>query len=392
MIAKDIDKITEKDLLDLVENSVMEWRTIEYKEYLKSNSDSDKKEFLADISSFANAMGGDIIYGISQDKETGSPKQLLGVEIKNIDQEILRLESMIRDGIEPRISTVRFGKVELPDSRIALIIRIGKSWIGPHRISFKSYDRFFSRGSNGKYRLDMAELRTAFGLSETITSKIKEFRVDRISRICSNETPVPFYDNAKIVLHLVPLISFSPAQNYEISRIALHPETMPPIFSGGFSHRYNFDGFLTYCGGQESKSYSYVQLFRNGIIECVEGLILKPLGENLLIPSVSYEEELVKSLHDYLSILKALDVELPTLLFLTMVGVKGYAMAIDGGFGRGSSTTIDRDILFLPEVLIESYDVVEPKILKPCFDSVWNTCGLSRSLNYDESGNWHPRR
>jgi hypothetical protein len=74
-----------------------------------------------------------------------------------------------------------------------------------------------------------------------------------------------------------------------------------------------------------------------------------------------------------------------------MVGVKGYAMAIDGGFGRGSSTTIDRDILFLPEVLIESYDVVEPKILKPCFDSVWNACGLSRSLNYDESGNWHPR-
>jgi hypothetical protein len=390
MIAKDIDKITEKDLLDLVENSVMEWRTIEYKEYLESNSDSDKKEFLADVSSFANAMGGDIIYGISQDKETGSPKQLMGVDIKNIDQEILRLESMIRDGIEPRISSVRFGKVELSHSRIALIIRIGKSWIGPHRVSFKSYDRFFSRGSNGKYRLDMAELRTAFALSETITRKIKEFRVDRISRICSNETPVPFYDNAKIVLHLVPLISFSPAQNYEISRIALHPETMPPIYCAGSNHRYNFDGFLTYCGGEQSKSHSYVQLFRNGIIECVEGLILKPRDENLLIPSVSYEVELVKSLHDYLSILKALDVELPILLFLTMVGVKGYAMAIGVVFGRGSSTRIDRDILFLPEVLIESYDVVEPKILKPCFDSVWNACGLSRSLNYDESGNWQP--
>ena len=37
----------EEDLQALVDNSVLECKTIEYKQALPSNSDSDKKEFLA---------------------------------------------------------------------------------------------------------------------------------------------------------------------------------------------------------------------------------------------------------------------------------------------------------------------------------------------------------
>jgi len=42
----------------------------------------------------------------------------------------------------------------------------------------------------------------------------------------------------------------------------------------------------------------------------------------------------------------------------------------------------------LPEVTIENYDEPPEKILKPCFDSIWNACGLSRDYHYDENGNW----
>ncbi|MCD6594362.1 ATP-binding protein, partial [bacterium] len=68
MIAKNIDQISEEDLQALIDNSVLEGKTIEYKQSLPGNSDSDKKEFLADISSFANASGGDLIYGILEDR------------------------------------------------------------------------------------------------------------------------------------------------------------------------------------------------------------------------------------------------------------------------------------------------------------------------------------
>ncbi len=166
----------EEDLQALVDNSVLECKTIEYKQALPSNSDSDKKEFLADVSSFANASGGDLIFGITSDKKTGTPKSLEGLSIENSDQEILRLENMIRGGIEPRIPSVTTKPIKLSNSKFALVIRIPKSWISPHRVILGGHDKFYSRSSNGKYPLDVGELRIAFNLSETVTERIRNFR------------------------------------------------------------------------------------------------------------------------------------------------------------------------------------------------------------------------
>jgi hypothetical protein len=389
MIQKDIDQITEKDLQALIDNSVLERRTIEYKQLLPSSSDVDKKEFLADISSFANASGGDLIYGIIQDKETGTPERLEGLDIKNVDQEILRLDNLIRNGIEPRIPSLAIKPISLSNSRVALIIRINKSWVSPHRVSFKGYDKFYTRGSNGKYPLDVTELRIAFTLAETVAEKVRRFRENRISDVYADETPVPLYKGAKIILQLIPIISFNPAQRYDIDKMASQPEKMAPICCGSYNYRYNLDGFLTYSAGVSEKSHSYVQLFRNGIIEAVEALMLNSRNKELLIPSVAFEEELIRSLPEYLSILKTLNVELPIFIFLTLVGVKGYSMAIDRMRFFGYNTyKIDKDVLFLPEVVIENYDVNAADVLRPCFDSVWNACGFPRSLNYDETGKW----
>ena len=394
MIGKSIDKITEEDLQDLIDNSVLERKTIEYKQSLLSNSDSAKKEFLADVSSFANASGGDLIYGIIEDRNTGLPETLDGLAIDNVDQEILRLDSMIRDGIEPRLLGINIGSINLSNSKTALIIRVPKSWISPHRVSFKGHDKFYSRSTNGKYPLDVGELRIAFNLSETITERIRRFREDRISNIFANETPVPFYDTAKIILHLIPIVSFNPAQRYDISKIASHPNEMAPISGYGWNYRYNLDGFLTYSAGNGERSPSYVQLFKSGVIEAVDGSLLEPnhRGGKLSIISYAYERELIKSLPNYLSILKTSNVELPLFIFLTLVGVRGYSMSIvERSDWIGEVHTIDRDILLLPEIVIESYDVIAEDILRPCFDSIWNACGFPRSLNYDDTGEWMER-
>ena len=84
IIEKPLESITEEDLKRLVENQVIEKKHLEYKRILPSNKDSDKKEFLADIVSFANTSGGDLIYGITQDNETGYPSELLGIDLPNL--------------------------------------------------------------------------------------------------------------------------------------------------------------------------------------------------------------------------------------------------------------------------------------------------------------------
>ena len=73
MIDKEIEQITENDLQRLVTNKVAENRTLDYKEELPKKNNEEKKEFYKDISSFANALGGDIIYGISEEKKTKIP-------------------------------------------------------------------------------------------------------------------------------------------------------------------------------------------------------------------------------------------------------------------------------------------------------------------------------
>jgi hypothetical protein len=85
-----------------------------------------------------------------------------------------------------------------------------------------------------------------------------------------------------------------------------------------------------------------------------------------------------------------LGVEPPIFIFLTLIGVKGYSMSFNRD-GRDEVHKIDRDILLLPEAIIEGYDFVAEDVLRLCFDSIWNACGLPRSLNYDEDGNWKER-
>lgn len=391
MIAKNVNEITEDDLQELIDNSVSEKKTLEYKQSLPGNSDADKKEFLADISSFSNASGGDLIYGITEDRDKGIPKKLKGLTVENADQVITRLENMIRDGIKPRISGIVIQSIKVLKSKVALLIRIPRSWNSPHRVTFKGHEKFYTRSTTGKYPMDVTELRIAFNLSETITERIRKFKEDRISKIFSNETPVPFNDNAKTVLHLIPIISFNPAQRYELNKITSHSEKLPPMVHFGFHSRYNLDGFLTYSRDKEEKLYSYVQLFNNGIIEAVEGRYLSPRHNNgnLIIRGTAYENELIKSLSIYLSALKELNVELPIFIFLTFVGVKGYFMSTGQGmFKERGEYEIDRDILFLPEVIIEKYDASPEDILKPCFDALWNACGYSKSPNYNDAGKY----
>lgn len=131
MILKDLDSVTTNDLMELKSNGVHESKFLEYKKELKLIKDSDKKEFLADISSFANTSGGDIIYGISE--LSGIPSTLEGIHIDNLDTLKQQIENIIRDGLEPRISGYSIKEIQKDQDSYFIIIRIPKSWISPHR-------------------------------------------------------------------------------------------------------------------------------------------------------------------------------------------------------------------------------------------------------------------
>ena len=388
MLNKNIDQITEKDLQELISNSVSERKTLEYKKILPGNSDKDKKEFLADVSSFANASGGDIIYGISCDGETGLPQNPLdGLSIDNFDAEILRLENSIRDGIQPRIIGIISKSIQLTNSRNVLLVRIPKSWNSPHRVIFQGNDKFYSRSTNGKYPFDVDELRSAFTSNTTLLEKIIQFRKNRVFSIDSDDTPIKLDVGSKLILHIIPFTSLPKTSSVDIGIVADNMSKLPPMGTSGWDGRYNLDGFISFRSRSKGSCYSYTQLYRNGIIESA-CTINEPTKINNPSLAVTYIERiLIQSLESYFKLTKELGVELPVYVFVTLLGVKNYIITSQN-LPSFDIMPIDRENLLLNGELLESYDNEAYKILRPIFDSIWNACGYSHSYNYNSNGIW----
>jgi hypothetical protein len=387
MIQKPVDTISEDDLLALITNGVSEGRTIDYKRELPGNSDGDKKEFLADVSSFANTSGGDLVFGI--DEAQGLPTQLTGFQSANADMEIRRLESILASGLDPRI---RYAARVIPCSGglKSLVIRVDRSWTGPHRVIFKGHDKFYGRNSAGKYPLDINELRSAFTLASTVTERIRAFRTDRIISLSNNETPIPFVDDPKIVLHCIPIESFAGQLQYDILPFNQDPRLLRPMASSSWDRRLNLDGIVVFGG--RNPAHTYTQLYRTGVIEAVQGSVLATEHEGrFIIPSVAYEQYIFQYLPHCFQVLQRIGANVPLVVALSLIGTRGLQMGVDY-FEFEVSYPIQVDTLTLPETIVQDFSIPVGRILKPMFDLVWNACGQPSSKNFDAEGNWVNRR
>lgn len=222
---------------------------------------------------------------------------------------------------------------------------------------------------------------------------VRTFRNSRIAHVFSDEIFIPLNANGKILLHLIPVDAFNPLKKFDLHLIEQKLiEKLTPISLGSLNWRYTFDGFVKYGLDDNGPThFSYAQFFRGGIIEAMDGSLLEPdlsePHEKYIFPS--YEKRLIKAVTQYLKVLKEMEVGLPIFVFVSLLNVKHYSMNIDKNkHYYEEPNSIDRDVLMLPEVLIENFDVDVPHILKPIFDTIWNACGYSRSRNYNSEGNW----
>lgn len=382
MIQKALEYIEPADFQNLVDDEVRENKTIEYKLQLPDNTNTDKARFLAVVSSFSNADGGDLLLGVKEAE--GAPTEFLGIELSDPDKEVLRLDHIIANGLEPRLPRVDIRPVKLNDTRYVVVIRVAKSWTFPHRV--KQNNHFYGRNSAGKYPLDVGEIRTAFTLSETIIERIRNFRTERIAKIYNDDGPVPLLHGGTAVLHLLPLSAFTETPHLDLSD--QHRVTPPPLTTTGCSFRNNLDGVVSFSVEESGLETSYTQLFRSGMIEGV-GVFKANHGLPLNISSLILERELIRSLGDYFTKLKVLNVEPPYYLFLTLVKVRGWRLAVyESEHKLKEQLPLREDMLKLPEVVIEDVGARPDAILRPAFDLIWNAFGFGNCTDYNVDGEW----
>lgn len=239
--------------------------------------------------------------------------------------------------------------------------------------------------------MDTTQIRQAFDGSSELPKRIKEWRDDRLGHIMANSGPVLMKEGPCLVLHVVPMSIFSDPHRYTIAELSDKKASAPPLSAsplGGWDSRINIDGRLTILRDprEPSKAIDYAQAFRSGAIEAATKQSITRGDDGIYYLEYRYYELYILTAMDlYAKALTHLDVSVPVALTLSVIGAKGAYMNY-GDFPE-EFVRLDRDVLLLPEVLVDDLSQDVATMLRPLFDSVWNAFGHPRCYNYDNEGN-----
>ena len=378
-------------------DAVAEGRQLEYKEQLPAENDDEpkrdesKREFLRDVTSFANSVGGDLLYGVREARDgagvhTGIPEAIVGLPGVNFDQEKLRLESLLLNGVDPRISGVLFHPITRGAESPCLLVRIPQSPMRLHMVTYKGMYRFYGRGASGRFQLDVRQIRLGFLEVETAQERVRRFRLERVARVVAGETPIQMGEGAKVIFHAFPIMSLDvwPAFLKAVEDPSQIPNLLAPMGGDPSNWRYNLDGFVVHTTRSDVSRQTYIQIFRDGGVEAAGGIYVDEHRGGL--HGLHIEKGAIPVLTRTQRLWKLLGVTGPIVLALALSGVKGWKM-LAGSWGTSDrEETFDSNLAIIPEVVVQDESAPAEQALRPLFDLAWNAGGWPWSPFYTSTG------
>lgn len=393
------DEITLDTLNDLIANEVMEGRQLDYKRELNLSTRDERREFLKDVTAFANASGGHLVYGMKEgddDDTKGFPVEVCGFAPPDgVEQHIAKMENLIRDGIERPLPIYRIKYVPTDSGQPSIVMYVPSSPTKPHWVSLYGLRKFFIRHETVSSPIDFGGLQQLFTLRETISERIRDFRTERVTRLLSGETPVNLASEPALLLHVIPVSSGRSDSEYDLTELFPIPMINPLRFRG---IRYNFDGIVT-----NEDRWGYTQISRNGSIEIADAYAGG--SETTEIPSGLFEVSVIRNhLPNAFILQRALGVSPPCYIFLSVLNVRGFKMALPPNEDRSaryeqpvedeSKRVVDRDHLLLSEVEVSDLNpdpTAISVIVHSALNHIWQATGWRESRYYDDEGSWRPR-
>ncbi|RDJ10086.1 hypothetical protein B5K05_13200 [Rhizobium phaseoli] len=382
-----LDKITAADLERLVAMQVTESLTLDYKRDSYDPGNDGNSEYLKDISSFANTMGGDIVIGLKE--KDGAADEIVGFH-GNVDGELLRLEQAASNGIEPRLANLKIRTIHTNAGPV-IVIRVGRSYMPPHRVVARGRNSFWARAGTAKYEPNVEQLRQLFNNGPHVGERIRTFHLDRLVKISAGETPVPMRDSGKLAIHVVAIPAFTDGRLADIWRIlekGTHLPLPPDEVRLPRKPAVNFDGFVNYTQSDPTQRSAYVHFFRNGTIEGVAELGTHQEGNSLLV-GAPFTRLVIETVRQYVAVLSSYEAGLPISIYLSICNARKTVNRYDvPGGGYSETRPAGREILAVPEILLNEADPDISALMLPAFDMLWNAFGRERCDAYDAAGRW----
>ncbi len=329
MLNKPFNDITLADVKKLLNPPVVEHQTLEYKSEMYGRSDGQIKELLKDITSIANAYGGDLLIGIAEGR-AGIPEKITG--IKNGDLERDRIVSICTSSIDPRIPGLQVKCIEDGQGTSIILTRIPRSIRSPHMARYGKSTAYWRRHDRQTSLMSADEIRDAFSRSSNYVEDVKAFLDARKSDILEVARDVPMY-----VLKATPIPLQSDIFRISDEELRKLLEALPdqrPV-----AWNFNFLGYHprpTLEGLELADNNKKLSVFRNGHIEVIMKIEDESFTREVFAPDETTKIPLlfsyplveycvgfiraVDALRNYLSIAG------PFVLSVSLYNIEGYGL------------------------------------------------------------------
>jgi hypothetical protein len=219
-----------------------------------------------------------------------------------------------------------------------------------------------------------------------LTSAI-EFRDQRLNLIRSgNGAAGQMSSNHLVCVHCVPEAGISGDVRIDLANIDQRKTHAAPIGSTGYNSHFNEDGLLRENRNGDALD-GYLQLFRNGVVESVDAHMMVGRGRENGIPSTFLAMSLSQFLTQTVAMWRALDIEGPACVLITLAGLKGVPFMLPANGGYYTRPFV-RDPFYLPEVMIDDLETDPRPQLRHALDVLWQAAGESACPYFGADGQW----
>ena len=340
MIEKPLDQIGTAELQALATYRRPEGRTLDYKLTFPGTNDRAVKDFLADVTAFANTDGGDMVIGVREDGN-GAAAEVVGIPLATLDADIL-------------------------------VLRIGASAVAPHRVTYDKSSRFYARNSRGKYEMNTWELRRAFVTSDEASRKIRDLHHRAVDAISGKDMPCRLVDGPAVVLTVAPMSVLREARDIRMPREL----AILPARSTGENHMVvGLDGLIVHSPIDQGKKAvrTWSINHRRGYVDFAWS-IGRDEGGRKLIWKKYFDEQTVGAARGTVARLRDFGIEGPWVAMATLIGVRGFSVV------AGEHNFTDpawQDPAYLGEIVDET---LGPDSLQPFIDGFWRVFGIDPAL------------